>query len=84
MINNEIAETAENHTPSLALVGLEELRAKVAENRRKVGERKKSTPYWQSVKGIIRWELRQHYYDEDGRRRTRVLETRKNKPRRFR
>ena len=78
-INN--LEKAENHTPSLALDGLDELLEKRGKKRQRLGVKKEGTPYWQPVRGIIRWELRQHYYDKDGNRRTRVLKTRKSKPR---
>jgi len=70
-----------NSTPSLSLDGIGELVENRQKKKPKLGKRKAGTSYWQPVKGIIRWELRQHYYDSDGKRRTRVLETRARKPR---
>ena len=67
-------------TPSLSVEGLIIQAQKHLEKGIKVGEEKEGKPYWQPVMGIIRWELRQHYYDSQGKRRTRLLEIRKRKP----
>ena len=78
--NKEILSHGQNPTPSLALSDLDEMLAKRGKKGKKVGV-KDGIPYWQPVKGIVRWELRQHYYDSHGKRRSRVLEVRKSKPR---
>lgn len=77
----------QNSTPSPKLDGIAELVENYARNRGKVGvgvanntNKKPGQPYWVPVRGIIRWEQRQHYYDQEGRRRTRVLKTQKRKP----
>lgn len=78
----EFSPAEENLTPSLSLEGLDELVETYSKKRQLLGVKKYKggKPYWQPVRGIIRWELRQHYY-ENGKRKTRVLKTRKTKPR---
>jgi hypothetical protein len=75
-----IPEKIENPTPSLSVTEILEDAKKHLKKDKKLGVND-GKPYWQPVKGIIRWELRQHYRDSKGIRQTRVLETRKRKPR---
>lgn len=71
----------ENLTPSLSLEELNMPVKSYPKNRQILGVRKKEgRPYWQPIRGILRWELRQHYQDAQGKRQTKVLRTRKTKP----
>ena len=82
MTNNQGSSKPEkdNTSLSLALEGVGEIVKKHLGKRSKVSEHLKGTPYWQPVRGILRWELREYYY-EKGKRKSRVLETRRKKPR---
>lgn len=85
MVTNktELATGGENRTPSLSVDSLIEQAEKQRKKRLKLGGRKKKDgkPYWLPIIGVLRWEKRQHYYDENGERKTRRLETRQSKPR---